>query len=705
VGPSALTGPLAVSAAQNAPAVPRYDVFELTLAHDGNYANPFFDAGVAVDFIAPSGKVWHIGGFHYGSTDKPQITRTDEKTPPAYALTKANLWKARFAPNETGTWTYRWLFADKSKAGAAGEGSFTCVAGKNPLSGFMRQNPHNPHRWITDDGKPYFPNGTQECASDHAGVGSLLASMSMEGPFRTEGKNLATLPEGPEFVRGPRAAPVNGDFYLRQYARAGFNMFRYSQENCSISLYKDLSNYFAYEAMMTDELLQATRKYGFKMFYGFFGYHEVYNFDAGSPEAMALVQHFIRYSVNRWGAYVDIWELLNEQFASDEWYAIMAPYVKSVCPYGHPVTTSWERPELKDIDIIAPHWYTLTETTPEQADSEVAYFANNPQKKRKEHGKPIILGEAGNMMDKKKPAPPGFGGLWDPTSALRMRIRNWTFFFNEIAYVFWTTNYAKDGHYMNIWLGPEERCYTRALQDFVDRLDNNIKMDTVQTSAPDAVRAYGLKSDKRAAVYLHHYKTHQEPIAGLNVTLIVPAKAKGYWYDPATAAVLGTIKLKPGKQILPAPAFTIDLALLVTPDNAPDIDKDGLANNEDPDDDNDGVADATDTFPLEPEEWADADKDRIGDNIDTDDNADGKADDSDNDGMTDDNETDADNDQVLDSKAVPWDAFPRDPREWQDSDGDGMGDNADPDDDNDGYSDEKEKKAGTNPQNRLSFPL
>ena len=78
---------------------------------------------------------------------------------------------------------------------------------------------------------------------------------------------------------------------------------------------------------------------------------------------------------------------------------------------------------------------------------------------------------------------------------------------------------------------------------------------------------------------------------------------------------------------------------------AGDTDGDGVRNIIDPDDDNDGVADEDDTFPLEPAEWADSDRDGMGDNAD---------------------------------------AFPHDRNETVDTDGDGTGDNADTDDDNDG---------------------
>ncbi len=114
-------------------------------------------------------------------------------------------------------------------------------------------------------------------------------------------------------------------------------------------------------------------------------------------------------------------------------------------------------------------------------------------------------------------------------------------------------------------------------------------------------------------------------------------------------------------------------AVDVFPDDASesaDFDNDGIGNNADNDDDNDGVLDDEDQLPFNPNESLDSDADGIGNNTDTDDDGDGVADEL--------------------------DAFPLIFEESADSDGDGIGDNADIDDDNDGISDEDE--AGTDAQ-------
>ncbi|MCH1602720.1 MAG: hypothetical protein L7S57_07730, partial [Luminiphilus sp.] len=86
------------------------------------------------------------------------------------------------------------------------------------------------------------------------------------------------------------------------------------------------------------------------------------------------------------------------------------------------------------------------------------------------------------------------------------------------------------------------------------------------------------------------------------------------------------------------------------------------------DSDGDGVDDANDAFPNDPNESVDTDGDGVGNNADTDDDGDGVA--------------DAD------------DAFPLDSSETADTDGDGVGNNSDTDDDGDGMPDAFEEQYG-----------
>lgn len=149
-----------------------------------------------------------------------------------------------------------------------------------------------------------------------------------------------------------------------------------------------------------------------------------------------------------------------------------------------------------------------------------------------------------------------------------------------------------------------------------------------------------------------------------------------------------------------------------------DRDGDGIPDALDDDIDGDGVLNKQDAFPYDRREWADLDGDGVGDNSDPDIDGDGIANtdeqqlgfdprdplsvppDLDGDGIPDALDADIDGDGVANGQ----DAFPRDATEWADLDGDGVGDNADPDIDGDGFSNAQERRAGSDPRNRNSFP-
>jgi hypothetical protein len=149
-----------------------------------------------------------------------------------------------------------------------------------------------------------------------------------------------------------------------------------------------------------------------------------------------------------------------------------------------------------------------------------------------------------------------------------------------------------------------------------------------------------------------------------------------------------------------------------------DTDGDGIINSVDTDDDNDGVLDLNDAFPLDPTETLDTDNDGIGNNADAFPNDASESVDSDGDGVGDNADAfpddatesaDSDSDGVGDNA----DAFPNDATESADSDSDGVGDNADafPDDatesadsDGDGVGDNLETEYGTDPTDAADCP-
>ncbi len=181
---------------------------------------------------------------------------------------------------------------------------------------------------------------------------------------------------------------------------------------------------------------------------------------------------------------------------------------------------------------------------------------------------------------------------------------------------------------------------------------------------------------------------------------------KSFWpnidqlgWDQAFEATFGLSLEQFNQEFLDFLELPIEEQLEIIPELKPsDTDLDGLINNFDPDDDNDGVLDSDDAFPLDENETVDTDSDGLGNNADTDDDNDAVLDADDAFPLDSAESADTDKDGVGDNS----DVFPFDASESIDTDGDGFGNTADLDDDNDGYSDEQEAIDGTDPLNPFS---
>ena len=522
--------------------IPRYDVLELSFRHNGAYKNSFLDVDLEAILTSPSGVQHKIQGFFYGG----------------------ELWRLRFRPDEVGSWKYVYTFRGAEGFRRQGSGTFACVP--STTDGPVRSNPNNHFRWIFANGKPFFPIGLQDCIYTKAG---RLREIAIDGE-----------------ARGHPGQVVSPDAYFSIYGTAGFNLLRFSQKNCSYSLMDDLDHYRVAESIATDDLLSSAREHGFRVMFGFFGFHgrqqseiralnvveRAMNDALGRPveaietpdnrELVDKEKRFVAYCVARWGVYADFWELLNERHASDKWTTRMADYVRSIDPDRKPISTSWEKAELPAIDINAPHWYE----SENELNSDLRW--QQLASEWKQLGKPVIVGEQGNT-----------GMNWDTRSAVRMRIRAWTSLFEEISLVFWNTSDSKaamfGGRYnpgtgANIYLGPEERGYVRVLQDFASRLDKRVRMVPVELSPRAVVRGYGLVSAHVAAFYLQHAESHSTPLENAELSFDFSSfgrhRLAGEWIDPATGAVVARVTLAPGATSLRVPPFKVDQALLVSPD-------------------------------------------------------------------------------------------------------------------------------------------
>lgn len=499
-----------------ADSVGRYGIYELTVVSErASFVNPWETVGVWAQLTHTSGQSVRIDGFYYSN----------------------NQWKIRFSPHLSGTWQWT-VFFKFPQTTAVATGAFQCEASDH--AGFVRWHPANPYRLVFDNGSLFNGIGIGDCILDVDRDGNPLNNWGMDGGFRQSGD--------PDYGR-----IVDMPIYMGTYGArgAGFNLFRWSIDNCAFKLWETISmsgnRYLTQEGIWGDELVRALRQHGFRIWLTFFN-EPPYPNAAQNPEEQAAIKRYLQYVVARYGAYVDVWELMNEAHVSAEWINFAADYVRSIDPYHHLLTTSWERPELHTVDINTPHWYERESEF--QSDTRTAEMIDSGRRWRK----PVIFGEQGNTSQN-----------WDERSALRMRIRSWTAFFLEGVLIFWNSSFAKDlispDSTANLYIGPEERRYIRVLQDFTALADADVRPVSLSSSDP-GVRVYGLQSSKYLLAYLHHFSDHNSTIQ-TSLTVNLPAAGTLTWIDPSSGDALGSTDLSYGPTTLNMPPFSVDLAMRI----------------------------------------------------------------------------------------------------------------------------------------------
>lgn len=501
----------------NADSIGVNNVYELTINHPKTYNNNWEDVTVKVVFNGPI--AINISGFFF----------TD------------HVWKVRFAPPQTGTWTYTLVFSTPTDSYTA-TGSLVVIP--SDTKGFLRQHPKDPFRLIYPDGTLFNGLGMEDCVLDYNGNGTPLDDFGFDGDFRT-----AT-------YAGSRTTLKT---YMTAYGAtgAGFNLFRWTTDNCSFRLYNTITTtgntYLVNEGLSGDTLVRSLKENKMRIWLTFFGAPVFANINGSTPLEEAAIKRYIDYVVARYGAYTDIWELFNESSASDYYYQAIASYIKSIDPYKRLISVSDERPQLPSIDINSPHWYE------KEFELESDARAWQMITSRKTYNKPIIFGEQGNSVQ-----------CWDPLSALRMRIRSWTSFFAEGILIFWNASWAKD--YMhpvaaNIYLGPIERGYIKALNQYSSVADSSVIPFTISPVNDKNVRAYGLGGKNTVFGYFHHYSSHDNSVTtSFNYRMHKPGTI--YWINPADNTIISSYKLNYGSQVISSPPFSIDLAMRIDLDGS-----------------------------------------------------------------------------------------------------------------------------------------
>jgi hypothetical protein len=541
-----------------------YEILEIDFLHTGTYSDPITDVVIDIDFVHESGETLKVGGFFFDD----------------------NLWKVRVRPTQTGNWTYDYSFAITGDA-ATGSGSFAVTASDN--KGWIKQSSSNPFRFEYMNGEPYYMNGFGICNGVCAKAGAPEPWLCWDTVYALH-----------KWEYDGTEGQIGNDSFFTGHSEAGFNTYRFSNGNCSYQFHDfvDNPNTGAYRfvihkklATFTDSLFMDIKKYGFTLIFNPVnnGYGTIWD-DALSASALAnpaRIQYWkdmFKYCIDRWGVYMDVFEFFNEYYPHDDFYHVFTPYIKSIDPYNHPVTTSYRPYNHSSIDpvldIKTDHPYLNEEATV----LDIRFWQEHTNTVLEATSVcPVVWTETGNFSPFTN---------YHPN---RFRVYTWMAFVSQFHMVYWNNSFGEYSESFqgitNQFMGPEVRAFNRIFTDITGDFPINHTSSQQTVSNSSKVRAYKLTSSNEVLVYFYYYADRPHTVSGryddsgpilsgLTTTIDVPAAADlAEWIDPSTGNVVSSQSVSSGSQQFTVPDIMIDMVLRVRPSGTGTVDRGSLALN------------------------------------------------------------------------------------------------------------------------------
>ncbi len=530
----------------------QWEVYELTFNDSTSYPNPFWDVTIYTDFISPTGVTYKVRGFYYdGST-----------------------WKTRFAPVETGQWTFNVSYM-RPQDTTTFTGSFTVASGTS--HGFIRVDPSNPNMFSYSDGSSYLPIGVN--GHTPAVTAAYLG-----------------IPTGPNQVPAMwDSLEVHGVDTYRLYMfnqEAFADSFSWNSDEGMANLVYHTDSLDMYDlrvGKLMDRWFQQALAHNINIYLNMFVLFDVsaYPFntspwssvnggpftDSNAPYASAtgpgaqLEKDYYTYIVSRWGAYRNLfaWEYNNEYgyYSTAPWIAMVDSVIKANDPYGRPHSVSfWNYSysstspvdSLAGVNITDDHLYAFNGWTESNVDS-----AANAQSVSRylQYRKPVMFGEFGSG-----------DVLYGPSWLVFMRAGYWAAITGGGYPIFWwcgdftAAGYAFNQSELQIVTAASKLIATLGAPSTL-RPANSV----TSTNMPQYVRAYTMKGDSDVIVYARAFTSDTTQMVGVSLTLRLPGIAghnwEAAWLDPGTgdttfvstgASVSDTLTIQ-------APAFRADLLL------------------------------------------------------------------------------------------------------------------------------------------------
>ncbi len=391
------SGPLSFkSISETEKSIPVYGRIEIGVGLSVEAANPYDPDEISVDalFVSPTGKKHAAPAFWYVPFSR-RVSAGRASVSPA----GGGGWRIRFAPPETGKWTYR----ISARMGGTGSGvqsderGFEAVGSPNP--GYIRVSRRDPRYFEFGKGGTYFPIGSNVSWYDNRGTAAYDAWF---GKMAEEGANFARIWFASWGFAQEWSDTGLGDYSERQRQAWELDYVLELAEEKGIYLMLCLLNHGAFSTGTDPEW--ASNPYS-KAAGGFLDKPAQFLSD---PRARELFKRRLRYTIARWGYSTNIfsWELWNEANLADgltidpawpAWLSEMSGEIRAADLGRHMVGNSYNIPvpandaSWQSMDFVQEHKYGLGDWA--------SYMKRQIDKARSESDKPFFFGEYGISGD------------------------------------------------------------------------------------------------------------------------------------------------------------------------------------------------------------------------------------------------------------------------------------------------------------------
>ncbi len=555
----------------NSEKIEKYQKFEITFSFPITFQNPFDPGIIEIDgvFKSPSGKIITIPAFIY----QDYIRYLDKDGENLYPYGSPE-WKIRFTPEEEGEYAYSITMKWKGKNYKFDCGKFKVIKGKR--KGFIRWDCEDKNYLSFSDGEFFYPIGHTLRSPD---------DVRKPYPYRfTPPQNEGTF----GYDRYFRKMAENRENYARIWMAAWWVGIEWNPSYAPH--YKGLGRYSLLNSWRLDYLLDTAEKYGIYIDltlinHGQFSirpdaewWDNPYNITNGgflsSPDEFFVnekaIDYFkkrLRYIVARWGYSPNIvfWELWNEVDLTGyydtskirKWHREIYPYLKSIDPYKHPITTHYCRHQADPLVWIIPELEAIVGNS---YGVDVVNIMKNFYVKRKPFEKPIMINEFGVGRNKELLENNLHAGIW-ASSMMPM--------FGVALFWWWPfiDHYDLYYHYNNLskfWKGIDRRGKNFQISECSIQPQN--KFPSIGTvGMQNEEEGYFWIYDKR--IYESRILRKPRKIADLKIRVryFIPGKYRIEFWDTYRGEIILSEEkeFKDFENLISIPAFEKDIALKI----------------------------------------------------------------------------------------------------------------------------------------------